>query len=248
MTSKEYIDLSIKTLTNLQKNTWFIEYAQQNKERFTRDLELIESLMPSRNAVIADLGAAPFILPYALMQKGYDVHSYDIAPNRFSHLESLDLKLVQVDLDNWSNHQENVYDLVIFTEVFEHLRGDLINVMTSINTSLKKDGLVYITTPNFRSITGLYKLIFKKISYACSRDIYEEWDKLAQIGHMGHVREYTLQELVVFSQKCGFDVVHASTKPMRLGSGFKNDLLYATERLFNPLNMGGSSKLILRKN
>src|SRR5690606_35036297 len=37
-------------------------------------------------------------------------------------------------------------------------------------------------------------------------DVYSEYMKLEKLGHMGHVREYTPKEMVIFLQKCGFSV------------------------------------------
>jgi len=37
--------------------------------------------------------------------------------------------------------------------------------------------------------------------------IYEEWQKLERIGHMGHVREYTANELIEFVENFGFKLI-----------------------------------------
>ena len=39
----------------------------------------------------------------------------------------------------------------------------------------------------------------------CCPNLYEEWEKLQQLGHMGHVREYTHRDVKDFLDKVGFD-------------------------------------------
>lgn len=241
------LDESINELIAINNEGWFAEYLNQHSSRFLSDLKEVISILPDKHKHIADFGAAPFATSLALIKTGYTVDSYDIAPERFQDLTSLGLTVKKIDLDNWSKETETRYDLIILTEVFEHLRGNLIKTSQNLHNSLKPGGIVYLTTPNSRSITGLYKLLFKGTSYAVSRDLYFEWNKLNTLGHMGHVREYTLKELELFFEQIGFEVITSKSIPKKLGSGFKNEVFFKIEQLFNPLRLGSGAHLILKR-
>ena len=46
--------------------------------------------------------------------------------------------------------------------------------------------------------------LVKHKSCSCACDLYHEWNKINEIGHMGHVREYTAKEVQEFMEKIGF--------------------------------------------
>ncbi|WP_421877821.1 class I SAM-dependent methyltransferase [Marinoscillum sp.] len=244
---KQTLDQSISKLIEVNNDDWFATYIVHHKTRFLKDLELITRLIPDRSSMIGDYGAAPFATSMALHDLGYPIDSYDIAPERFDDFIELGLNIQQINLDDWNKEVESKYDFIILTEVFEHLRGDLVKSLSNLKKSLKPNGLLYLTTPNFRSVMGIYKFIFKGISYSSSNDLYHEWNKIHQIGHMGHVREYTVPELSIFFEKLGFEIVMRKTSPVQLGKGLKNQIFFLLEYLTNPLKLGSAASFVLRK-
>lgn len=245
--SKDLIQNAADKLKAGSKNNWFDQYIDQNKERFVTDLDSISRYLTHEKMKIGDLGAAPFVIDLALKTMGHHVTCFDVAPERFNHLEKVGLNLEKVDLDKWAEVKNGDYELVLFTEVFEHLRGDLLTVCHNIYDMLKPGGILYLTTPNIRSVMGIYKLIFKKVSYSLSNDLYHEWNKLETLGHMGHVREYTLHEVTTLFTTVGFEAIQIKTKPVQIGPGLFNRIFYYMEYLLNPLTLGSSSSLVLRK-
>ena len=245
--SKDLIQKASEILKSGSENNWFDQYIDQNHNRFVSDLDHISRFLTSNKMKIGDLGAAPFVIDLALTKLGHDVTCFDVAPERFSHLEKFGLNLEKVDLDKWTEVNDSSYELVLFTEVFEHLRGDLLRTCQNIYDMLKPGGILYLTTPNIRSVLGFYKLIFKKVSYSISNDLYHEWRKLETLGHMGHVREYTLHEVSTLFKSVGFEAVQIQTKPVKVGPGLINKIFYHMEYLLNSLTLGSSSNLILRK-
>jgi hypothetical protein len=89
-------------------------------------------------------------------------------------------------------------------EIFEHLRGNLIVSMCELHRVLRTDGLLLMSTPNLRSVSGIYNLLFRQKAYACMGDIYENFSALESGGIMGHIREYTPREVMEFLEKIGF--------------------------------------------
>ena len=56
------------------------------------------------------------------------------------------------------------------------------------------------------SLRGVRNLLQHGRAHAVSGGIYEQYEKLRSLGHMGHVREYTVTETVDFLQQVGFDI------------------------------------------
>ena len=46
--------------------------------------------------------------------------------------------------------------------------------------------------------------LLRNRAYSCSGDTFTEYQKLAKLGHMGHVREYTTTEIADFVRRIGF--------------------------------------------
>ncbi len=93
---------------------------------------------------------------------------------------------------------KNKADLIIFTEVIEHLNKGL-NVLQKIHGWLKKDGILFLSTPSKNA--PLLKI--KK---------FKEKDKT-----FGHVKRYSTNEIKKYLEKFGFKIleVHFAEGPLR---------------------------------
>jgi len=77
-----------------------------------------------------------------------------------------------------------------------------------------------LSTPNLRSLYGIYNFLVKGQSYSCSEGVYDQYVQLEEIGHMGHVREYTVAEMTNFLDRVGFSVESMTFRgqyPQRVG-------------------------------
>lgn len=90
------------------------------------------------------------------------------------------------------------FDLVIFTEVIEHINNPL-EVVNNISLLLKKDGFIYITTPNFASLE--HKLLGAK------------W---GMIVYPEHISYYSPKTLDLALRKCGYERVSLRTENISL--------------------------------
>lgn len=97
--------------------------------------------------------------------------------------------------------QENKYDLVFMTEVFEHFVLKPLDVMKKIRKSLSDNGVLILTTPNWGHVS-----------------IYERWedmpedsevdnDRYEQLLKCGHNYQYNKEELDDIFIRCGLEVV-----------------------------------------
>lgn len=186
---------------------WNKNYFNNARKRYRSELDMLQPYL-FEGCKVLEVGSSPYHLTWVLQELGVDITGVDIAPERFSDfVDALGIKSVKCNVETEKMpFDDNSFDLVIFNEVFEHMRIDLISTMKELNRVLKKDGVLMLSTPNLYSIQNLVRI-------ALGRGFdnpYEEFNKLHTIGHMGHVREYSVKQVKVFLNNTGFrpEVVH----------------------------------------
>jgi SAM-dependent methyltransferase len=186
---------------------WVLEYAHHHTTRLAFDLDVVMK-NAMQGAKILEYGAVPLLLTAAVKALGHEVESIDIAPERFGRaIAQLNLAVqkVNIELEPVPFH-DNSFDVVIFNELFEHLRINPVFTLKEVHRVLKRGGKLLLSTPNLRSLDGIKHFLIDNLSYSCSSDLYEQYRKLDTIGHMGHVREYTTREVIEFLHRIGFRV------------------------------------------
>lgn len=93
---------------------------------------------------------------------------------------------------------EGSFDVVLRTEVVEHLRGYPARTLAEGYRILRPDGLLVLSTPNAAYILNRVKLLCGKSVYSSVND----W--LHGLPHARHAREYTKSELEVIVRHVGF--------------------------------------------
>lgn len=186
---------------------WFSTYASTHKRRLAFDLGYVKEVTPEHGRIL-EVGSIPLLLTTALKQSGCHIDGIDIDPSRFAtSIRELGLTIHQCDIEHESlPFEDNTFDCIIFNEIFEHLRTDLITLIEDIGRILKPEGTLILTTPNIRSVEGIFSFLIRGRSISCGGGIYDEYNKIQQLGHMGHVREYTCKEVHEFLTRMGFDV------------------------------------------
>jgi SAM-dependent methyltransferase len=190
---------------------WYSTYAANHAKRWAVELDLLARVDPSASARILDVGSMPPVLLAALRATGRDTAGVDIAPDRFQEtLDRLQLRVGRCNVETESlPFPDRSFDIVLFNEVFEHLRINLITTMTEVGRVIAPGGLLFLSTPNARSLRGLHNFVLHgKGGWCGAADIYAQYEKLDRLGHMGHVREYTARDVSVFLGRLGLNVVH----------------------------------------
>ena len=188
---------------NREINHWYYSYAANHKQRLAMDLELVKQYFNSSSHIL-EFGSVPPVLTASIKSLKYDIKGIDIAPHRFaSAIEKFELDVVSCNIEQQPlPFADNSFDGIIFNEIFEHLQN-LLFVMREVKRVLKPGGTLLLSTPNLRSLNGLYNFLFNGKSYSCCEGIYNQYLKLETLGHMGHVREYTSREVVEFLHQIG---------------------------------------------
>lgn len=179
-------------------------YFYHMKSRYKFLLSTVERYASGKR--VLEIGSEPYQIPVCLQEMGYEVIGIDIDPSRGEkHIEDhgLDIRAADLNQDELPLENDSV-DVVIFSEVFEHLFQPL-HALREIHRVLKRDGIMLLTTPN------LYRLgnIVRFIKGGGFDNAYNQWEKQETIGHMGHVRQYSKPQLRTFIEKVGFEIVDA---------------------------------------
>jgi SAM-dependent methyltransferase len=192
--------LLVDGTSDKELENWSRNYLHNHKKRYQHDIRLIkENYQTGR---ILELGSAPFHLTNILKEMELPVTGVDIAPERFDgFIKSQKLEVVKCNVETEKlPFKDNEFHLILFNEIFEHLRINPIATLREINRVLHPDGILILTTPNLYSIRNVIHLMLGK----GFDDPYDQFKRLEEIGHMGHVREYSGKQVKKFLTNTGF--------------------------------------------
>ena len=187
--------------------TWD-DYLFDHSRRFASDVDQVTRFVPA-GAKILEVGARHYFLTKALLARDYDMTVLDAYPASDAERAMMPgAGYLQCDLDtDRVPAEDGTFDAVICNEVFEHLRIDLIHSLSELFRVLKPGGRLLLSTPNLRSVTGIYNFLIRGQAYSCIGDVYENFRHVRNgPGNMGHIREYTSKEVTTFLSKIGFEV------------------------------------------
>lgn len=190
-------------ITQLPDQSYWRDYLSAHKARFALDADLV-ARVTAADARVLDIGASPPVLMRLLVQAGFDTYGVDIDPDRLPPTE-LDIRRCNIETQP-QPFEDAFFDTVCLFEVFEHLRIDLTFTLGEIHRILKPGGRLIVTTPNLGSLEGLWNFLVKGQAYSCLPGLYPAYESVSTKGHAGHIREYTMPEMVSFLSDAGFDI------------------------------------------
>lgn len=92
------------------------------------------------------------------------------------------------------------FDIVVFTEVLEHLDAHPVEVLEFLRELIRPQGWLYLTTPNFFRRDNCLRLLQGENPAAYHPRRGENWD-----AHH-HYREYSMKELICIAKEAGLSV------------------------------------------
>lgn len=172
------------------------EYFFVHEERYRKILQQIDKVTNSQNnkqkkVRILDVGCFPYHLGAALEKLGHEV--WGIA-SAHEPIHSKRIKVCNVERDRFP-FADNFFDLVLCTEVLEHLPQSPAHALSESRRVAKPGGHLLVTTPNIARLINRIKLLLgKNVSYPLSHILEED-----NMYHR-HNREYTLSELAALCE------------------------------------------------
>jgi len=176
-------------------------YFEMHQVRFADILRLCRRYVPDSSARVLDIGRSE--LTAYLLNFYHDIHTLGLDPSiddgGHREVSTMDtVPHISFDLLNSSMVSSwpdcGRFDLIVFSEVIEHLCVAPEFVFAALQSLLADNGVLLCTTPNAADIA-------KRIRLASGRNPYERL-RLYPVNP-GHIREYTRQELSEIAQSVG---------------------------------------------
>lgn len=168
-------------------------------KRYQYILAKIKKLNLSPRAKILDIGVYPPHLFRTLKLSDYRLFGIS-SPHQ--PIKDSQVKILNIETQKLP-YRQGTFDLVLFTEILEHLSTHPQLLFSRIKKILKPNGLLLLTTPNVIRSQNLFSLILGK-------NIYFPLEQLNQHPNHRHQREYTLSELRSTLRSSGFKILQKS--------------------------------------
>lgn len=169
-------------------------YLSQIKEKdvaFKNILSQIRKFSPSLTPHLLDIGCSYGTFLKLAVEAGMEACGIDISEDASRYCrEALRLDVRCQDIET-SSFSENYFDVVTAIETIEHIY-DLKSFISHIHRILKRNGILYIVTPNVRSLSA--KLLGRR------------WWSYRRM----HIYYFSKNGLCEFLEKNGFSVIYSN--------------------------------------
>jgi 2-polyprenyl-3-methyl-5-hydroxy-6-metoxy-1,4-benzoquinol methylase len=183
MTISQILSTVEKTIQTSQEREYFLIHEARYKT--------ILGHLINKKLRILDIGCYPYHLGAALELMGHDV--YGIA-SEHEPIKRKKIVVCNIEKDIFP-FKDNFFDMVLCTEVLEHLPQSPAFTLREARRVTMPQGHILITTPNIaRSINRFKLLLGKNVMYPLHQVL--ENDGAGSHLYHRHNREYTLGELV----------------------------------------------------
>lgn len=179
-----------------------LSYFWTHEVRYAYILEQIKNIAAGKKLNILDIGCYPYHIGRALELLGHTVNGIASHHEPVAHKN---VAILNIETEKFP-YKNDVFDLVLFNEIIEHLRQSPVMALQEIYRVTRNNGYLMVTTPNISRSINRAKLLFGK-TIMHSPDVYfEQQGKGNNIYHR-HNREYTLEELSMLLEKTSWSVV-----------------------------------------
>ncbi len=181
-------------------NAGDLQYFIYHKKRFIKMAETV-LIKCKPNSLILDIGSHYLHSSLLLHFLGFRVHSMDV--ENFWNIEFVKERAAKYDLypiiENSLEtlhscaEKQDTYNLILFTEILEHITFNPINFWKKIYDVLKNNSIIYITTPNSLTLFNIARTL-KRIFFlqGIGTDINSIFGNVTY-GH--HWKEYSTAEI-----------------------------------------------------
>lgn len=191
-----------KQISSSSELSYFWTHQERYKYILEKILKIKENLS-AKTIKALDIGCYPYHLGKIMEDLKFEV--YGISSSHEPIKDNPRIKILNIETDIFP-YPDNFFDLILFTEVIEHLLRSPLGVFKEIKRVLKPDGRVILTTPNVLRSINRFSLLFGRNIYPLNKDYYDE--KTGDTSfYQRHNKEYTLKELTEIAKNSGFKIL-----------------------------------------
>lgn len=193
---------AIEVLSNLveQQRGGDAQYFEHQRARYAYTLARIEKIQPAPCTVL-DIGSHYLHQPILLRQMGYEVWGMDIelfTGAQFVKERSRMFDIPNIAVNVFENGdflvgQENRFDLILFTEILEHITFNPVRFWHRVFDLLSPNGVVYLSTPNSLRPAAQAKALWNVLTFGGIGLDVEQILQTVTYGH--HWKEYSASEV-----------------------------------------------------
>jgi 2-polyprenyl-3-methyl-5-hydroxy-6-metoxy-1,4-benzoquinol methylase len=134
---------------NIKKMKSPLFYLSESENTYWGILEALNKIVVNKKEVkILEVGSGLGYLTYALNRDGFTAYGIDVSETAVNMaVKEFGEYYFCGDLFEFAIQKQNFYDIVIFTEVIEHINEPM-DFLNSVMKILKADGYAILTTPN----------------------------------------------------------------------------------------------------
>jgi len=173
----------------------------------------IEIMSCKEKPSILDIGTSPMTFIYRYYFQGVRIFTVDLTPLLADRCRKAGIAHSVCDLSKEALPlDDGQVDMVVFTEVLEHLNTGPGRIFAEINRVLSPGGMLVFSIPNTARLKNRIKFVLGKPVLDPVYRVYKE-DKYEHsqgdgvwVHGFGHVREYTMSEALDIVQHYGFEV------------------------------------------
>ncbi len=222
--NRDFFSLVEKTILapDYESRAYVDEYLAIHMRRFYETLTLLRPITSSSMRIV-DIGSYGSLVPALKDILGlrdititapYDENkpqseSATLANARNGRAYSF--RLDRFDLEEPFPYGDGAFDLVLFTEVLEHLPSDPVRTLSEINRITRQNGWIVLSTPNCSSMKSILKIM-----RGGNPNLYPVYTK--QAGSDRHNREYAAWEVMEVLRCCGYEVADFKTVDVYKGA------------------------------
>ena len=220
-------------------------YADLHKDRFADILRLCQLYVANPSVRVLDIGRSELTAHLAKFYSNVTTLGLDLHADDGGHREASNMQAVpHVTFDLLHSYRIDIwpecgpFDLIVFSEVLEHLSVAPEFVFAFLNSLLADNGILICTTPNAADIA-------KRLRLACGRNPFERLRLYA--SNPGHIREYTRHELCDIPHSIGLHCIRHFyfDWPQSIGRSWMKAACMKVIRIYPPFR--GSSVAVLRR-
>lgn len=193
------VDFVLREVKEQIKNEEELGYFLIHQVRYKKILSKIHTLSGGKSLKILDVGCFPYQLGKALEKLGHGVFGVS---SYHEKVKRRDVEILNVEEEELP-FEDSFFDLVLFTEVIEHLPKSPVFALREMRRVCKRGGFLIVTTPNVTRLVNRIKILFgKNIAYSIE-DFFESEGRGSNL-YFRHNREYVMSELSEVLERCGW--------------------------------------------